>query len=435
MLMRPYLLALVAALFLVPLLLIIGGFQATPLLPPNDTVSPYQAAQSQDFLRHAKAVIDGSDPSGVIRASEDDFNALIASAARVIRPLKGQVSIDETGLAVQVSAKAPGLARLGWINLDAKLGPSQENLALTRLKIGHIPLPPAIALWTLKTGLDLATPDNFGTQLLDSVLYFEPGEGVAKLGLDAGGPGDQSLYARAFAQFESSAPSPILIAAKAHYDAMSAAVRADELNRKGSITPWLVFALRRVDAAQHSDLQLARADLHASFLALAAHCGGVGGIEKIVGDLRDAEAADYCLKTRLHRRRDLRKHFVVSAALQGLGGSTASFGLGEVKELVDSGNIRGSGFSFDDIAADRAGIRFAEKFTAATPPEYASLIAQLTGEPAYMPSVKDLPRGLSAEDFIAQFESVDSPAYHSELDSIDQRINDLPLHQSTGSAS
>ena len=44
----------------------------------------------------------------------------------------------------------------------------------------------------------------------------------------------------------------------------------------------------------------------------------------------------------------------------------AAFSAGEYKELLDS-NPYGSGFSFDDLAADRAGIRFAARLLAAAP--------------------------------------------------------------------
>jgi len=422
-----YLLALIAVLVLAPVLLVLGLFQPEPLLGAGEAVSPYQAARGQELLSRSKDVADGTDPSGQIEASEADFNALFASLARVIKPLHGNVEINQDRLRLQISAKIPDLEKLGWINFDASLGPSERGLNLTALKLGSISLPPRLTLWALTTGLDLATPDDFGSLFLQSVRFFTPSEGIVRLGLDAGGTGDDSLYGRALTQFGSDTP-PELDAAKVHYDAMTEAVLAGALNRKGSVTPWLRFALNRVAEAEHATPEAAREDLGASLLALAAHCGGLGVIENMVGKI-EAEH-QYCLKTRLHRRQDLRKHFIISAALQGMTGSTASFGLGEVKELVDSGNISGSGFSFDDIAADRAGIRFSEAFKAASPDDYLRLIEQLSNEGDYMPHIKDLPRGLSAEEFIDRFGSVDSPAYQTQIEQIDQRIDALPLHRS-----
>ena len=56
-------------------------------------------------------------------------------------------------------------------------------------------------------------------------------------------------------------------------------------------------------------------------------------------------------------RRDLAQHFVLSAFLAANSGTQAAEAAGLAKEVVDAQGP--SGFSFTDIAADRAGIRFA----------------------------------------------------------------------------
>src|SRR5690606_7259161 len=97
-------------------------------------------------------------------------------------------------------------------------------------------------------------------------------------------------------------------------------------------------------------------------------------------------------------RDDLRRHFVVSAGLDAATVGTAAFGMGELKELIDS-NPGGSGFSFDDMAADAAGVRFARTFLAAPPGEWARLAARIAEEDAVLPSLAGLPSGLSADEF------------------------------------
>jgi hypothetical protein len=58
----------------------------------------------------------------------------------------------------------------------------------------------------------------------------------------------------------------------------------------------------------------------------------------------------------LNRRDDFPKHFIISAALAARAGGPLADAVGVYKEIEDSRG--GSGFSFNDIAADRAGTRF-----------------------------------------------------------------------------
>ena len=69
----------------------------------------------------------------------------------------------------------------------------------------------------------------------------------------------------------------------------------------------------------------------------------------------------------------------------------AAFGIGELKELLDS-NEGGSGFSFADMAADAAGVRFAETFLAAPRGDWRPMLARIGGEADLMPALDGLPR-------------------------------------------
>ncbi|NOQ15255.1 MAG: hypothetical protein GQ583_12365 [Methyloprofundus sp.] len=124
----------------------------------------------------------------------------------------------------------------------------------------------------------------------------------------------------------------------------------------------------------------------------------------------------------LYKRPDMAQHFMWSATLSSLGGSQLALMIGVEKELNDAKT--GSGFSFIDLAADRAGIRFGEQAT--TNPRQAMKIQQqmanIKNYQAFMPNVKDLPERLSSEAFKSQYKSVDSQKYQAILQEIDRRI-------------
>ncbi|MBE0468620.1 MAG: hypothetical protein IBX55_03825 [Methyloprofundus sp.] len=131
----------------------------------------------------------------------------------------------------------------------------------------------------------------------------------------------------------------------------------------------------------------------------------------------------------LYKRTDMAQHFMWSAALSASGSSHLAHLVGVEKELNDA--KRGSGFSFIDLAADRAGVKLGEYATAN--PEQALKIQQkmanITNYQAFMPEIRDLPENLSAQAFYAQYESIYSAKYQSVLQEIDQRISACAIYQ------
>ncbi|HMO86152.1 MAG TPA: hypothetical protein PKC18_14650, partial [Lacipirellulaceae bacterium] len=92
-------------------------------------------------------------------------------------------------------------------------------------------------------------------------------------------------------------------------------------------------------------------------------------------------------------RPDLTKHFFVSAALVPMLGSQGARSAGLVKEVLDAGG--GSGFSFRDMAANRAGIVFAHAVL--TGRVSLEELARNFTVAAYLPEVNDLREQLQAE--------------------------------------
>ncbi|MEX2519701.1 MAG: hypothetical protein WD969_10270, partial [Paracoccaceae bacterium] len=118
----------------------------------------------------------------------------------------------------------------------------------------------------------------------------------------------------------------------------------------------------------------------------------------------------------------------LSAALAAAGGGDASFGMGEVKELADAGGPGGTGFSFDDIAIDRAGIRLAEAAAASAPDGLGQVAEGLGAENWFTPPIEGLASFMSQAEFERRFGDVDSAVYRDQLAVIDARIDALPLY-------
>ncbi len=124
----------------------------------------------------------------------------------------------------------------------------------------------------------------------------------------------------------------------------------------------------------------------------------------------------------LRGRRDLAQHFTASAALAAQGGSVFSDAVGLFKELTDTDG--GSGFSFVDLAADRAGVRFAELATGSETGAKRVQRAALEGlgENDFMPQVKDLPESLTKDQFERDYGGTQDRRYQALVERIDRRI-------------
>lgn len=129
-------------------------------------------------------------------------------------------------------------------------------------------------------------------------------------------------------------------------------------------------------------------------------------------------------------RPDLAKHFTLSAALGSVFADRLSRAAGEWKELNDS-LPGGSGFSFVDLVADRAGLRVA--LATDDPAAVQRMIAQL----AHVSDAQLLPpettltykEGLSASQFKGQYGSIEEARYRAMIASIDGYLERLRLYQ------
>lgn len=123
-------------------------------------------------------------------------------------------------------------------------------------------------------------------------------------------------------------------------------------------------------------------------------------------------------------RNDLARHFLISAHLTAAVGSQAARGVGVAKELFDT---QGSGFSFADMAANRAGIQFATAVI--TRRVSLDAIADQFSVEAYLPQLEELGEGLNSSQFSRQFGGVTDPRYRRQIEQIEAAILALPAYQ------
>jgi hypothetical protein len=133
-------------------------------------------------------------------------------------------------------------------------------------------------------------------------------------------------------------------------------------------------------------------------------------------------------KSTIHGRADWPRHFILSAAVAVLSAEHVSDAVGIFKEEYDSGP-RGSGFSFADLLADRAGTTFGLE---ATKNEASARRVQhyLAGDfdiAILFPSAEGLPEGLSEAELSTLYGGVGGAEYKRIADDIERRLESCEL--------
>ena len=124
----------------------------------------------------------------------------------------------------------------------------------------------------------------------------------------------------------------------------------------------------------------------------------------------------------LRERVDWSRHFTVSGALTVLSFDAASDAAGLFKEELDADG--GSGFSFADLLADRAGTLFAERATRdeASARAIQQRVAAGFRVDDFFPSADGLPEGIPDAELQSRYGGVGGPGYRVLQAEIERRL-------------
>lgn len=425
-----FLFPLVAGLFLACLVL-----EREPRIVETSLPTVDSAQRARNLAKRVLECLNGQRDSAMVSASQNDLNALLALVARGERRFSGRVRVTPKNMTVAVSIRLPAIPFVRYLNLRVELLPDQRGLNIQRAKFGKLRIPRVLALATLRGFIDLGLGNREGSALLGSV------QSVAMHGDTV------TLELQSLPQLKERLKRLQVFLASlrklgqdktANWDRESVdsyymclldltpKVRQDP---PPSLADYLgpLFRLARERSAAGDPARENRSAL----MALAIYLGDPR-FEKLAGQVLSPELigkSSFMRPVSLGGRQDLRLHFVISAGLQLIADQGISSAIGEFKELLDAGR-GGSGFSFIDLAADRAGIRFVER---ATDSEAGArrLQQMLSGSPTeqlFFPPVTDLAENLPKEEFERHYVGIGKPGYKAMVREIDRRIDKCPVH-------
>ncbi len=413
-------------LVLVPLVLAALAIDTAPRVAdpgPPDALAAERALEVAESLR---TLVDTEGSAGSWSVREDQLNSVLAAAQRVAPGAFGQVHVGDDAVRIDASAGPPLLPAGLWANLHLELAPSEKGLKITKARLGRLPLPPSVALLALRLGLNRALGPGMGAAALDSIAAVRLAPPTMTVALHFDEDGSAPFFARLRERAFAGAGSEAREAVYHQLWFLDRAVKAKALPRKGTMLPYMKKVIETAGNTEGDDREVMRGALY----SLALYCGSEDFGQVIGVTLHDymQRKGNGCNRTHLALRDDLKRHFSISAGLYAVTTSgQAAFGVGELKELLDA-NAGGEGFSFDDMAADAAGVRFAAAFLNAPRSAWPEMLAAITAEADVMPSLDGLPSGLDDAAFRARYGSVDSPAYAEAVEEIARRVDNLPLY-------
>ena len=339
-----------------------------------------------------------------VRLSRDDLALGLNYLLTGVGQGSAWVTLGETHLTLRASWRMPYLAR--HFNLKLVLAESGDVLVPVTLRLGRLPLPAGAAA---NVALGVLARTAYGEQFAVARGMLRQAR-VAPDGLDLQFVWHGEAMARTFN------PTGLDPVALGVYRETLGAVRGRDFtaylgkafalaqSRSGTCDP---LAENRVALTALAEIALGGKLVSARGIARPPRRGGV----------------------RLAHREDAAQHFAVSAYLAANGGANLSDMAGLYKEMRDARG--GSGFSFADLAADRAGSRLGAESVAsvASARRMQRRLADLATFRPFFPDLRGLPEFMGEAEFRERFGGIGGPAYLRMEREIEARIDALALYR------
>jgi hypothetical protein len=412
-----------------------------PAFPRHDAPQPTQVGET---VRHLRALwAAGSAPAGAAAPALGLPTATVQVLGvdvlqRGLGAVGAQVLVGhgvlDFGVSLPLARFLGGTASVlgGWLNLRARLEAQTQGLPrLVALRCGALPLPvPQLVQRQIFVWLSGQRPAleraRLASKLVQTVSF---GTETVKMTLAAPAQLLQRVREQSLMERD--------IQGLRHYQQVLGRALIAQLPPAGTALPlssllrplWQDAVVQAQLAASQPDVSPSSAGpLQAREFRLALMLLGLYALQvdpEIIAPGAGWQALPHH-GLELRGRSDHALHFVLSAWLSMGGGQAWADLVGLYKELSDAGLSEGSGFSFDDLVADRAGTELGLR-AANEPLRLARSLQAMTDDSALMPVTTDLPSALSTTEFAARFGRVGSSTYLQLMEKIEQRVASLAL--------
>ena len=403
------------------LLLIVIVFLAVdenPRIPATDPLTHADVARATRIL---KGTFSRSYRTGSVnRVSLTERDLTLASNYLLQRYANGAalVELQRDEMNWIASIKLPDNSTGRFLNVSFQLNTAAQNPIIKELSVGRITIPEEFAGLLLDFIINSTSLTSFHSLVREHIKTMNINNRI----LDITYRWDRNMMKDIKTLFAGSISEELLlIYHNQQVDITYQLKIGTSLSLSQLMTP--MFNLARQRSNSHNPIK----ENTALMIVLSSYVNGRNITSLFSGTPHLARPKKH--RIRLNNRTDTAQHFMTSAAIAVSSNSTVANVVGLYKELSDS--KIGSGFSFADLAADRAGTQFGELMVRSI--EDALAVQDIMGhnlkDNLYMLDISDLPEAMNEAEFKQQFDVVDSPAYQRMMQKIENRISRLELYQ------
>jgi uncharacterized protein YfiM (DUF2279 family) len=406
-----WLLFALATAFLAILFVIVMVVDGTPIVRRSATISPDAIAQAKVLIEAENAI---EQKEGAVRKTSLPLELIDQGinyvSSRYLQG-RGDLRLSEDHADIRLSIPFP-MHLPNYFNVRLTLAESEMQPRIIKASLGSLHLPPAWVELALNEGINRSP---FAAEWKLALKSFR------RIEFDGANKRVDLSYVWAPAILDK---------------ARALAFKPDDIEaiRKAQITLAEIVSSKKVFGpvllvdVLNPMLQASSAagteNQRASLIVLAAYLAN-----KDLSALIPAASnwpVPRIVTLNLQRRHDSAQHFIISAALAAWGGEPVADAIGLYKEVADAQH--GSGFSFADLAADRAGTRFGSLLRS-NPTTIQNFIAsKALSDSDIAPKLDDLPENMAQPEFEKRFGGPGQPAYQDMLDKIENRLANLPLY-------
>ena len=417
-------------------LALLAASEREPLVRESPTVTSQEKRRLYGLLQRENPNRLAPVETRTLRLASRDLDLLLAWGLPVVLSdgrATARIDLESPqGATLSLSLRWPGGTR--YLNLVAGARVAIDNGRLTlgdpRLRIGRLTLPEASLRWLSPILTALIQADRRVRPVLAGVerLDIDPARVTVTYGR-------MDLPPRLLGS---------LIWGEGSNEAMRLAVQS-HVGRLLDAAPHLPDGEQRLGAA----VEVAFAWAHersatgspvlenrAALLALGILLGHprLAAFVGPVVEAGDRPRAALLARATLRGRSDWTKHFFVSAALTVLSAQAPSDAIGLLKEELDADG--GSGFSFGDLMADRAGTTFALLATGDDAAARA-IQARLGGGfrvGDFFPDAADLPEDIQDAELKSRYGGVGGPLFRVYAAEVERRLWNCPAYRALAAA-
>ena len=412
--------------FLLFFLLFVFALSTSSIIDKNPPLTPKKIKLAKQSIKKIWGTLSSTHTFIELELTQTELDAIMNTAAHSIPSSRFEARLNRFGLML-LANKSFSL----WevidlhLNIDCLVTHGDEVFEIETCHIGNIPLSGSIVQFIINSSTSLF----FGNEVKNTLEELIQSAEISNDKITLSTTKKYDFKKQIKSSVKSVTSTVRSINKNENINAERVAFYIKELQTINTTSDSLAFYIGKLFhiVKTESENKPPKEENTAALWALAITYGDPS-FARFIG-LENKIAPSSFKATTLRGRGDLVLHFLYSAILEQIGNADIGLSIGEIKELLDS-NKGGSGYSFADLAADKAGLMFSNMLISSE--EQAihaqNTLANVNDESTFFPFIHDLPEGFKGNEFQRVFGDIMSPIYKQQEKNIDNRIATLALY-------